>query len=802
MAGSGWTLGLDGTVRSMMTPGGASRRSRNSGAACSGRACLRRRVLGALLAVLLAGGFNVAVRSTPASAATVTYNGAVGAPRISMIGDSVMAAIRWGGTWAPLQRYNYTYDAESCRRTIGLSCRGREGFAPDNTVQAMQRLRGQLGSVVFIGTGYDDAGSTFSGGVDAVMAEAAAQGIHTVVWLTMRTADVTYVGPTYSSNASTFRDNNRILLAKQTQYGGRLRIADWATYSAARPDWVLSDGVHLSGSGSVAFARYIVDQATLALRTTGAPAAPVVTATVMGPTEVRLNWAAPAYAGQSAVLEYGLQRSSATDPTWRSGMAGGASARSIVLGGLQPNTTYSFHVAARNASGWSSFSNIVTVTTRVVPPWTPSFNVTVLDPTMVRLHWLPPAITGGAPILEYGFQQWSSSDQRWRSGPAGGPSSRSRTLGGLTPNTTYRFRIAARNSAGWSVMSGIVTVTTTAVPPSAPAATAVVTGPGQVQLSWTVPASTGGGPVLEYGFQRWSAQDPVWRSGPAGSGSARSRSFAGLPPGTYQFRVAARSIGGWGPMSAPVSVTIPGASATTSVAVTELTDDTVFEDAVVEATVVDTAPVESTIVEETTIELGPVDSVSGVVTLDGDGDGVRGESDPPVAGMEVRVVDRSTGATLAVATTKADGSYTLAVPAGQPTIEFVLPDETVPTRVDVGTDDTVDSDADPTEVVTGAGETTVRVTVTIEDDRGHVDVGLVAAPPPETTSTTTAAPTSTVATTSAAAAATTTVAPTTVAPIIISPTTLSPVTPSSTTIATTNSTIEPTTTETLGDAGE
>ena len=60
----------------------------------------------------------------------------------------------------------------------------------------MRRLSGQLGSVLVLMAGYDDAGSGFASAVDAVMAEAARQGIPHVIWLTLRTADVSYVGPT------------------------------------------------------------------------------------------------------------------------------------------------------------------------------------------------------------------------------------------------------------------------------------------------------------------------------------------------------------------------------------------------------------------------------------------------------------------------------------------------------------------------------------------------------------------------------------------------------------------------------
>jgi hypothetical protein len=212
------------------------------------------------LAILVGG---LVVPSSPASAfTTVVYSGAgPNVPRISVIGDSVGSGIRWTRSYAPLTRFNFTFDAESCRRTILPSCRGREGYAPLNVLQTMRRLEGLLGDVLVLMSGYNDAGSIFGAGVDAVMAEAARQGVPRVLWLTMRTADVSYVSPQYRSSASTFRDNNRILLQRAQQYGGALQIADWATYSANHPSWVGSDGVHLSVRGAPIAAAFIADEA-------------------------------------------------------------------------------------------------------------------------------------------------------------------------------------------------------------------------------------------------------------------------------------------------------------------------------------------------------------------------------------------------------------------------------------------------------------------------------------------------------------------------------------------------------------
>ena len=193
------------------------------------------------------------------------YDGAGGAPRIGVIGDSSAAGIRWADAYAPLRQFNFTFDAESCRRTTAASCGGREGYAPENAITTLRRLSGRWGDALVMVTGYNDPGSSFASAVDTIMAEAASQGISKVIWLTMRTADVSYVAPGYISSSYTFRDNNRILLLKSQQYGGRLQIADWAGYSAGRTDWVTTDGVHLKSAGAFAQATFIAQSAAQVL---------------------------------------------------------------------------------------------------------------------------------------------------------------------------------------------------------------------------------------------------------------------------------------------------------------------------------------------------------------------------------------------------------------------------------------------------------------------------------------------------------------------------------------------------------
>ncbi|MET0144616.1 MAG: hypothetical protein ABW122_05085 [Ilumatobacteraceae bacterium] len=184
------------------------------------------------------------VAPAPPTTLTMTFDGAgPSAPRIGLIGDSTLASIRWSGTDAPLRQWNYTFDAESCRRTITASCHGPDGYAPANVVDVMNRLRGQLGTVLVMMVGANDPVARFGEGVDVVLGEARAQGIATVIWLTVHGAD----------------DRNGILAQRSQESGGFLVVADWAAFSAPHPEWTNADGLHINSAGAAVLSQFIAD---------------------------------------------------------------------------------------------------------------------------------------------------------------------------------------------------------------------------------------------------------------------------------------------------------------------------------------------------------------------------------------------------------------------------------------------------------------------------------------------------------------------------------------------------------------
>jgi len=129
-------------------------------------------------------------------------------------------------------------------------------------------------------------------------------------------------------------------------------------------------------------------------------------------------------------------------------------------GGFSYLRTYSFRAYAVNASGsWSSASNTVTATllNDTTPPTKPEVSATGTGPTHVDLAW---SCFDASPNLRFDI---FVNDQLQYGQVAGN----SRRMIFLSPNTTYSFKVRARDSGGnWSEMSDPFVVTTPSADPN------------------------------------------------------------------------------------------------------------------------------------------------------------------------------------------------------------------------------------------------------------------------------------------------------------------------------------------------
>ncbi|MEP1122777.1 MAG: hypothetical protein ABJH68_02665 [Ilumatobacter sp.] len=212
--------------------------------------------IGTQVVVDVAGRFTGPETVATGDAAPNTANGDI--PRVLFVSDSSLAGIRWTGSLNYLQGARFDARLESCRRLSGVSCRGREGYAPVTAATDVRRAGGGFDTLV-IATGYNDYSGTFQRGFEQVMNAARANGTRQVVWLTYR-EPVGYNSPAGASNAATFAANN-VTLRNNAASGlwPELVVADWNTHTApaARRGWLTSDGVHVTAQGAPQAAMYV-----------------------------------------------------------------------------------------------------------------------------------------------------------------------------------------------------------------------------------------------------------------------------------------------------------------------------------------------------------------------------------------------------------------------------------------------------------------------------------------------------------------------------------------------------------------
>lgn len=195
--------------------------------------------------------------AAPASAAADRNPVPTTGGRVLFVADSSFAGIRWNGALPLLQGADFDARLESCRRLIGSSCFGREGYRPYNAVTEVLSVTPGSVDVLVVGTGYNDFASRFHEGFVSVMEAARRVGIPRVVWITYRES-VGYTSPAGASNAATYAANNAILRSEwASARWPELTLLDWNAYSAGHPDWVTSDGVHFTVAGAREAAMYV-----------------------------------------------------------------------------------------------------------------------------------------------------------------------------------------------------------------------------------------------------------------------------------------------------------------------------------------------------------------------------------------------------------------------------------------------------------------------------------------------------------------------------------------------------------------
>ena len=260
----------------------------------------------------------------------------------------------------------------------------------------------------------------------------------------------------------------------------------------------------------------------------------------------------------SCEIEYGTSPTLASPKTVSCGSPGSGSSPvpvSASVTGLSPSTTYYFRVDATNAGGASRGAGIEPFSTLRSPPAVVTGSASSITSSSATLNGTvnPNNANVSSCEIEYGTSPTLTSPTTVSCGSQGSGSSPvpvSASVTGLSPSTTYYFRVDATNAGGTTKGNAIESFTTLPEAPTVVTGSASAVTDTSATLNGTV--NPNGGTVssceVEYGASPTLAGAMKVSCGSPGSGSspvAVSASVTGLTETTmYYFRVDATNAGG------------------------------------------------------------------------------------------------------------------------------------------------------------------------------------------------------------------------------------------------------------------
>ncbi|QIP12716.1 fibronectin type III domain-containing protein [Spirosoma aureum] len=279
-----------------------------------------------------------------------------------------------------------------------------------------------------------------------------------------------------------------------------------------------------------------------------APKAPGrLTANTVSSSQIDLQWA------DLSDNETGFQVERASSPTASFSKIAdlGANTTTYTDQSLQASTPYCYRVRAVNNTGASDYTDVQCAATQAPPVGAPqNLAATVASTTQINLTW-----TGVSGTTTYQLERSPNGNDNWAkiADPVGNATSYTDT--GLTPNTSYYYRLRAVIGGNTGPYSNVANASTPDVPPAAPARlSATVISFSQINLQW---ADLSGN---EAGFQLERSPNGVdsWTKITDLGTDVTSYSDQVLSPQThYYYRVRAVNAAGPSPYSNTADATTP-----------------------------------------------------------------------------------------------------------------------------------------------------------------------------------------------------------------------------------------------------
>jgi hypothetical protein len=302
----------------------------------------------------------------------------------------------------------------------------------------------------------------------------------------------------------------------------------------------------------------------------GQPVPSVALAAPSGPTETTamLNGSVNpnGLAVSECSFEYGPSASYGASVPCSPSPGSGTSpvAVSASLNGLSANTTYHYRLVAKSSAGKSATSD-ATVTTNAPPPTVTLSAASGVSTTAATVNGSvdPNGVSVSDCHFEYGTSASYGASAQCSPSPGSGTATVAvaAPLGGLSPNTSYHYRVVATGPGGTSA-SGDGTFTTPPLPP----AVGLSAASGVTQAAATLNGSVDPNGVnvsdchLEYGTS--ASYGASTACSPAPGAGSTAVAVAGAVGGlsaetTYHYRLVATSPGGPGTSGDATFTTLP-----------------------------------------------------------------------------------------------------------------------------------------------------------------------------------------------------------------------------------------------------
>ena len=221
----------------------------------------------------------------------------------------------------------------------------------------------------------------------------------------------------------------------------------------------------------------------------------------------------------------------------------GISGTSREVSGLTAGTTYYWRVSAQNSDGTSGWSNAWSFSTLVNPPSVPTLvspaNGATNQPATLTLDW-----NSAANAATYQLQVSTNPGFASPVVDESGLTETSRQIAGLSPGTTYSWRVRAANAGGAGGWTEPWNFTTSPAEPGIPTLVSPANGTTDLQMPVTLVWDHVSG---SDSYRLQVSTDPMFGTNAVDASGITegSREVSGLSPGTtYYWRVNARNSGG------------------------------------------------------------------------------------------------------------------------------------------------------------------------------------------------------------------------------------------------------------------